>query len=61
MSPYLPGYQFTFTGQLDQFVKIYSTGARAGNSYINTIVSYFQMNGLSIQPQSKLQDIVKMA
>lgn len=61
MSPYLPGYKFTFTGQLDQFVKIYSTGARAGNSYINTIVSYFRSNGLVIEPSSKLQDIVKMA
>jgi peptidoglycan hydrolase-like protein with peptidoglycan-binding domain len=58
MSPWLPGYRFTFTGQLDQFVKIYSTGARAGNSYINTIVSYFQMNGLPIRPDSRLQDIV---
>lgn len=59
MSPYLPGYEFTFTGQLDQFVKIYSTGARAGNSYINTIVSYFKQNGVDITPESKIQDIIK--
>lgn len=56
----LPGYKFTFTGQLDQFVKIYSTGARAGNSYINTIVSYFKKNGLDIKPDSKIQDIIKL-
>jgi peptidoglycan hydrolase-like protein with peptidoglycan-binding domain len=60
MSPWLPGYKFTFTGQLDQFVKIYSTGARAGNSYINTIVSYFKANGIAIQPSSKIQDIIAM-
>jgi len=57
---YLPGYKFTFTGQLDQFVKIYSTGARAGNSYINIIVSYFKKNGMDIKPDSKIQDIVKL-
>ena len=58
MSPWLPGYKFVFTGQLDQFVKIYSTGARAGNSYINTIVSYFATNGIVIKPESKIQDII---
>lgn len=56
----LPGYKFIFTGQLDQFVKIYSTGARAGNSYINTIVSYFKANGYIISPESKIQDIIKL-
>lgn len=60
MSPYLPGYNFIFTGQLDQYVKIYSTGARGGNSYINMIVSYFKKNGLNITPESKIQDIIKL-
>lgn len=60
MSPYVPGYKFTFTGQLDQFVKIYSTGARAGNGYVNMIISYFKKNGIYITPQSKIQDIIKM-
>ena len=60
MSPYVPGYSFTFTGQLDQFVKIYSTGARAGNGYVNMIISYFKRNGIYITPQSRIQDIIKM-
>ena len=60
LPPYLPGYSFTFNGQLDQFVKIYSTGARAGNSYLSTIISYFKQNGLDITPESKLQDIIRM-
>lgn len=60
MSPYVPGYNFIFTGQLDQFVKIYSTGARAGNGYVNMIVSYFKENGLTITSESKIQDIIKM-
>jgi len=60
MSPYVPGYKFVFTGQLDQFVKIYSTGARAGNSYLSMIVSYFKKNGIDINAQSKIQDIIKI-
>jgi peptidoglycan hydrolase-like protein with peptidoglycan-binding domain len=60
MSPYVPGYKFTFTGQLDQFVKIYSTGARAGNGYLSMIISYFKQNGLNINAQTKIQDIIKM-
>lgn len=58
-SPYLPGYTFTFTGQLDQFVKIYSTGARNGNGYLSMIISFFKNHGIELTPESKLQDIVK--
>lgn len=57
---YLPGYKFVYVGQLDQFVKIYSTGARVTNVYINTIVSFFKNNSLNINPNSKLQDIIKL-
>jgi peptidoglycan hydrolase-like protein with peptidoglycan-binding domain len=60
MSPWLPGYDFVFTGQLDQFAKIYATGARAGNTYVSTIKSFFEANGLTIEADSKIQDIIKM-
>lgn len=60
ISPYVPGYEFTFTGQLDQFVKIYSTGARAGNSYLSIIISFFKNHGIEITPQTTLQEISKM-
>ncbi len=56
-SPYVPGYEFVYTGQLDQFIKIYSTGARAGNNYLNTIVSYFKQNGVDITPETTLAEI----
>lgn len=55
-----PGYHFTYNGQLDQFLKIYSTGARATNLYVNTIVSYFADNGLTITPAMRLADIIAM-
>lgn len=61
MSGYLPGYHFIFTGQLDQFIKIYSTGARAGNNYLNAIVSFFHNHGYKeITPASRLQDIIEL-
>ncbi|MFT5724173.1 MAG: hypothetical protein ACI9JN_001290 [Bacteroidia bacterium] len=60
MSPWLPGYEFTFTGQLDQFVKIYATGPRAGNGYLSLIISYFAKHGIKITAQSKIQDIIKI-
>lgn len=57
---HLPGYDFVFTGQLDQFVKIYATGARAGNSYLSTIISFFKAHGITLTGQSKIQDIIKI-
>ena len=57
MSPYVPGYKFIFTGQLDQFIKIYSTGARAGNSYLNQIISFFKNHGITVTPETTLYDI----
>lgn len=59
-SPSLPGYQFTYTGQLDQFVKIYATSARSSNTYMSTIISYFNENGIQITNESKIQDIIEM-
>jgi hypothetical protein len=60
ISPYLPGYEFIYTGQLDQYVKIYATGARGGNTYVSMVVSYFKKNGINITGQSKIQDIIKL-
>jgi hypothetical protein len=59
-SPYLPGYNFIYTGQLDQYVKIYATGSRSGNSYLSLIISFFKQNGITITAQSKVQDIIKL-
>ncbi len=56
----LPGYRFIYKGRLDQFIKIYSTGARVTNVYINQIVSYFSLNGIEITPVTTLQEIIKI-
>lgn len=54
----LPGYRFTYTGRLDQFLKIYSTGARATNNYIDTVVNYFRQKGVTITAGSTIQEII---
>lgn len=59
-SPYLPGYNFDYKGQLGAFVKIYSTGARFGNGYLSRIISYFAQNGYVITENSLLKDIVEL-
>tara|TARA_R100001015_G_C4635196_1_gene203996 strand:+ start:1276 stop:2385 length:1110 start_codon:yes stop_codon:yes gene_type:complete len=59
-SPYTPGYTFVYTGQLDQFVKIYATASRSSNGYLNMILSYFSKNGIQLTPESKIQDIIKL-
>lgn len=62
ITPYLPGYKFTpYTGTLEQFVKIYATGARAGNSYLSTIISYFKQNGFDINEKTTIAEIDKLA
>ena len=61
LNPYLPGYEFKpYTGTLEQFVKIYATGARGGNTYLSTIISFFKKNGDTITPKTKLEDINKI-
>jgi hypothetical protein len=59
-SPYLPGYKFIFTGQLDQFIKIYSTGARSGNNYLNEIISFYKNHGITITPETTLHDLSRI-
>ena len=59
-SPYTPGYNFVYTGQLDQYLKIYATGARSGNSYLNFILSFFAKNGISITPETTIQQIINL-
>jgi hypothetical protein len=61
LTPYLPGYKFApYKGTLEQFVKIYSTGARGGNSYLTTILSFFKKNGFNITEKTTLAEITRL-
>lgn len=62
LTPYLPGYKFTpYKGTLEQFIKIYSTGARGGNGYLSDIISYFKANGYDVNEKTTLEEIDKLA
>ena len=59
-SPWVPGYIYTFTGQLDQYIKIYATSPRSSNNYINSFLTICKKNGIMITPETKIQDIIKL-
>jgi hypothetical protein len=58
--PYIAGYNFNYKGELGGFIKIYATMARATNGYLSTIISYFKMNGIEIDENTKLSDILNI-
>jgi hypothetical protein len=61
LTPYLPGYKFKYEGTLEQFIKIYSTGARGGNSYLSMIISYFRKNGFkNVTEKTTLAELIKL-
>lgn len=60
ISPYLPGYKFDFNGELAGFIKIYATGARGGNGYLSTIISFFKQNGIEINEMTTLKEIINI-
>ena len=60
LTPYLPGYKFTYTGKLSQFIKIYSTGARAGNNYLSEIISLYKRNGFTVNENSTLKELTTL-
>lgn len=61
LEPYCPGYVFEpYTGRLDEFIKIYSTGARQKNTYLSLIISYFKNMGYEITESTTLGEILKL-
>ena len=60
LTPYLPGYKFTYSGKLSQFIKIYSTGARAGNNYLSEIISLYKKNGFTINEDTTLEELTTL-
>lgn len=60
LPPYLPGYKFNYQGELEGFIKIYSTGARAGNSYLSNIIGYLRYKGYDVSEKTTLKEIVNL-
>lgn len=61
LTPFLPGYDFIYSGKIEEYVKIYATGARAGNSYISMIVSWFRKNGYNwVTEETTISELIKI-
>jgi hypothetical protein len=56
-----PGIDFIYTGKLNQYLQIYSTGARKYNTYLNLVVGYFSKNGYTITGDTTLKEIYDFA
>lgn len=52
-----PGIDFKYTGTLDQYLQIYSTGARKYDTYLNLVIGYFAKNGITITGDTTLKEI----
>jgi hypothetical protein len=50
----------TYNGSLYQYLRIYATGARIDNNYLNAIIGYFKANGKTITPQTTIAQIYAM-
>lgn len=61
LEPFCPGYIFDpYTGRLDEFIKIYSTGARQKNTYLSVIRSYFKNLGFEIEDGTTLAELIEL-
>ncbi|GEM_PF-4213123 len=50
----------TYNGYLYQYLRIYSTGARNSNAYLNAIIGYFRDNGKTITAKTTIAEIYNM-
>lgn len=46
-----------YNGYLYQYLRIYATGARASNAYLNAIIGYFKANGKTITAKTTMSEI----
>jgi hypothetical protein len=50
-----------YKGTLDQYLQIYSTGARKYDTYVNLVIAYFKRNGHTITKDTTLKEIYDIA
>lgn len=53
----VPGSDVVYQGQLGQYLKIYATGPRFDNNYLNFIIGFFKKEGIPITSETTLRDI----
>ena len=57
MNKYNSGAGLTYTGTIDQYLKIYATGARTSDTYVNLVIAAFKQEGITITKQTTLKEI----
>jgi hypothetical protein len=59
---YTPGFAFIYEGTLEQFVKIYATGPRIHNNYMNGILTFFKkyFPDANVTPKTKIAELLKL-
>lgn len=59
---YTPGFVFIYEGTLEQFIKIYATGPRINNNYMNLILTFFKtyFPEANVNPKTKIKDIINL-
>lgn len=56
-----PGFVFVYNGTLEEFLKIYATGPRINNDYLNVILSFFNTYFPGqVTPKTKIIDIINL-
>lgn len=57
----VPGFIFVYDGTLEEFLKIYATGARDNNDYLNVVLSFFNtyLPG-KVTPKTKMSEIINL-
>lgn len=62
LGKYTPGFAFIYEGTLEQFVKVYATGPRLDNNYMNNILTFFKtyFPEANVTPQTKIIELINL-
>jgi hypothetical protein len=53
----VPGVKFLYEPNLYQYLATYATGPRSNNNYLNFVTGFFNYNGVTITPETKIIDL----
>jgi hypothetical protein len=58
----VPGFLFVYEGTLEQFLKIYATGPRDHNNYMNAVLTFFNTYypEANVKPETKISEIIQI-
>ena len=56
-----PGFTFIYNGTLEEFLKIYATGPRLNNNYLNVVLSFFEIYFPGkVTPKTTIKEIINL-